>query len=241
MPKNVFFWGGKSCKIAAAQTPYCYSLLLIELCRVRFSRKCILFVRNITEVTNGKYSAFFCAFETIFLFNLCSFCWWGRKNVFILWRRAPIIATSLFVFCWHIPWGWSSLLFLISNWIFILCAVIASLMELLAWLPIENRTAISWPMSLLWHFRCWLQNHNFLEKRLFLRENAFLKEKSKLFVQNNFKAQAESLVEAESLKAQTESLYPPWSGFAILKWKLQILTACLVYGNSGRKVEATNL
>jgi len=45
---------------------------------------------------------------------------------------------------------------LISNSIFLLKEVIASLMGLLAWLPIENRTAF--PGLLLWHFRCWLQN-----------------------------------------------------------------------------------
>jgi len=32
-------------------------------------------------------------------------------------------------------------------------------MELLVCLPIENRTAFPGLFSLLWHFRCWLQNH----------------------------------------------------------------------------------
>jgi len=39
-------------------------------------------------------------------------------------------------------------------------AVIASLMGLLAWLPIEDRTAFPVLLRLLWLFRCWLQNHN---------------------------------------------------------------------------------
>jgi len=34
----------------------------------------------------------------------------------------------------------------------------------LAWLPIENRTAFPWSTSLLWHFRCWFQNHNYSKK-----------------------------------------------------------------------------
>jgi len=41
----------------------------------------------------------------------------------------------------------------------ILEAVITSLMGLLAWLPIENWTAFPVLLSLLWHFRCWLQYH----------------------------------------------------------------------------------
>jgi len=59
-----------------------------------------------------------------------------------------------------ISWSWSNLFFLISNLIFyILEVVIASLMGLLAWLLIENRTAFPGLLSLLWLFKCWLQNH----------------------------------------------------------------------------------
>jgi len=33
-------------------------------------------------------------------------------------------------------------------------------MGLLARLPIQNRIAFPGLLSLLWHFRCWLQNQN---------------------------------------------------------------------------------
>jgi len=38
-------------------------------------------------------------------------------------------------------------------------------MGLLAWLPIENRTAFPGLLNLLWHLRCWLQNYNIRESK----------------------------------------------------------------------------
>jgi len=69
---------------SAPRPPCYYSHILSQHCWVCLALKAFCYYRKYNKSNNSKCSAFWLlrSFIPIFHFNLCSFCWWGRKNTF---------------------------------------------------------------------------------------------------------------------------------------------------------------